>query len=85
MSYLAKAKAALSHVYDPAFCEHGTAATLGLEPSDETRRALMRLMTDWGERAAMMTCGDLTVEQAELAAWHDLELDRVFWGAKVLH
>jgi hypothetical protein len=42
-------------------------------------------MTEWNERAAMMTCGDLTLAQAEMAAWHDLNLDRVFFGQRQVH
>jgi hypothetical protein len=86
VSYLAKAKAVLTDFSDPTPSYWAEApGMLGTTPNDNTRHSLMRLMVDWHERAAMMTCGDLTVEQAEIAAWHDLALDNVFWGIKQLH
>lgn len=49
------------------------------------RQRLMRVMVDWNERAAMMTCGHVTAEQAENATWHDLNLDEVFFGLRRGH
>ncbi len=46
----------------------------------DERQRIMRTMVDWNERAAMMTCGAVTPEGAENAAWHDLNLDAVFFG-----
>ena len=86
MSYLAKAKAVLSHCGDPMPLRQAeTPKILGATPNDRARHYLMRVMTNWGERAALMTCGDLTVEQAEMAAWHDMKLDCVFWIDHQLH
>jgi len=81
MGYLTKAKAVLSNFDDCTSLHQGGAiAAVGVTPNDKTRHYLMRIMVDWNERAAMMTRGDLTVEQAEIAAWRDLELDKVFFG-----
>lgn len=86
MSYLAKAKAVLSGFNDPPLSRQGEATEMmGVTPNDKARCYLMRVMTDWSERAAMMTCGDLTVEQAEMAAWHDMRLDGIFWPDSKLH
>lgn len=46
------------------------------------RQRLMRAMMDWNERAAMMTYGRVSAEQAENAAWHDLNLDETFFGLR---
>ena len=81
MSYLTKAKAVLSYYNDlsPSYQTEG-AENLGAMPTDKARCYLMRVMVDWNERAAMMRCGDLTVEQAEMCAWIDLKMDEVFWS-----
>lgn len=50
-------------------------------PSKAAREYYMRIMTAWNERAAMMTDSTCPIEQAEIAAWHDLGMDRVFWRA----
>jgi hypothetical protein len=42
-------------------------------------------MVEWNERAAMMTCSSYSVEEAEIAAWHDLKMDEVFFGKRMLH
>ncbi len=60
-----------------------TNGTLGTVPTNAMRFYLMRIMTDWNERAAMMTDAACPTEKAELAAWHDLEMDHLFW--RVLH
>ena len=52
---------------------------------EDLRIPFMRLMVEWNERAAMMTCSDCSVEEAEIAAWHDLKLDEVFFGKRMLH
>jgi hypothetical protein len=49
------------------------------------RQRIMRCMVEWHERAAIMTCGDLKPEQAELAAWCDLDLESIFFGHKKYH
>ncbi len=61
----------------------GTSGTLGTVPTKAMRFYLMRIMTDWNERAAMMTDASCPAEKAELAAWHDLEMDHLFW--RVVH
>ena len=56
------------------------------KPDPVIRRHLMRIMTDWNERAAIMAYdGNASVEQAELAAWHDLNLDEIFFGVRKIH
>ncbi len=49
------------------------------------RQRLMRAMVAWNERAALMTCGHVSEEQAENAAWHDLNLDETFFGLRRGH
>lgn len=52
---------------------------------ENERQLIMKQMVEWNERAAMMSCRGLTVEQAELAAWQDLSLDGVFFGLNRCH
>lgn len=56
-------------------------AILGVLLHDE-RQSIMRRMVEWNERAALMTNVHTTPDQAELLAWHDLNLDEAFFGLR---
>lgn len=49
------------------------------------RQQIMRLMVNWHERAAMMTNASTIPERAELAAWHEMDLDAAFFGIQRLN
>ncbi len=87
MSYLSKVKNTPGGKVGSCFYEPATQALSAPRPyvKDSERHQIMQVMVDWNERAAMMTCGDLTVAQAEMAAWHDLRLDDVFYSYRRRH